>query len=78
MDLEAFQTYERFGSATDARGNPLTVSLRKNLPRLTGPERALHEQLTDPDWARVRRVEEERIPLTVALAAVHGRHGPAM
>lgn len=70
MDLDAYQTYERFGSATDVRGNPLTVSVRKNLLRLTGLERALYEQLTDPDSARVRRVEQERIPLAVALAAV--------
>jgi hypothetical protein len=78
MDLDAYQTYERFGSATDSRGNPLTVSVRKNLRCLTGPERALYEQLTDPDWARVRRVEQERIPLVVALAAVQSRPGPAM
>jgi hypothetical protein len=70
MDLDAFHTYERFGSSTDARGNPLAVSARKNLGWLTGPERALYKQLTDPDWARVRRVEQERIPLMVALAAV--------
>jgi hypothetical protein len=78
VDLDAFQTYERFGSATDARGNPLTASVRKNLWWLTGPERALYEQLTDPDWARDRRVEQERIPLTVSLAAVLGRHDPAI
>lgn len=73
MDLETFGTYERFGSITDAHGVKLTMSARRDLPTLTAPERALYEHLTDPRWARVLRVEQERIPLTVALAAVRDK-----
>jgi len=70
MDLETFGTYERFGSTTDAHGVKLTMSARRNLPTLTAAERALYENLTDPGWARVLRIEQERIPLTAAVAAV--------
>jgi hypothetical protein len=70
MDLETFGTYERFGSTTDAHGVKLTMSARRNLPTLTASERALYENLTDPGWARVLRIEQERIPLTAAVAAV--------
>jgi hypothetical protein len=70
MDLETFGTYERFGSTTDAHGVKLTMSARRNLPTLTASERALYENLTDPGWARVLRIEQERIPLTAAMAAV--------
>ncbi|WP_448642326.1 Wadjet anti-phage system protein JetD domain-containing protein [Geodermatophilus sp. URMC 63] len=33
---------------------------------LTGAERTLYHQLIAPDWTRDRRVEQERIPLSVA------------
>jgi hypothetical protein len=70
MDLETFDRYAQFGTSTDARGNPLTCSPRRDLPYLTEPERALYERLTDPAWHGYRRVEQERIPLSVASAAV--------
>jgi hypothetical protein len=70
MDLETFGTYERFGSTTDKHGVELTASVPKNLLTLTNNERALYENLTDPGWVRIRRIEQERIPLAVALAAV--------
>lgn len=70
MDLIAFETYERFGTTTDARGNALRASQRKDLVHLTKHERELYELLTDPAWTRVRRVEQERIPLIIAWEAV--------
>ncbi|MEU6720407.1 Wadjet anti-phage system protein JetD domain-containing protein [Nonomuraea sp. NPDC046802] len=70
MDLTAFETYERFGTMTDARGNALRASHRKDLIHLTDHERELYRLLTDPTWTRVRRIEQERIPLTAAWGAV--------
>ena len=70
MDLNTFDRFQRFGTATDARGNPLTCPPHRDLPYLTGPERALYERLTSPAWDGYRRVEQERIPLEVASAAV--------
>lgn len=70
MDLAAFASYERFGATTDANGLPLNVTKRRDLPFLTPDERDLYNELTDPSWSRVRRVEQERIPLPVALDAI--------
>jgi hypothetical protein len=33
----------------------------------------VYDKLTAPEWTRVRRVEQERIPLEVALAIVWER-----
>lgn len=30
----------------------------------------MYERLTDPDWRRVRRIEQERVPLHVASRPV--------
>ncbi|WP_349876285.1 Wadjet anti-phage system protein JetD domain-containing protein [Micromonospora sp. HUAS YX12] len=70
MDQQAYDAYERFGAWTDEKGKPIPCSPRKPLPTLTASERALYEQITDPTWARVRRVEQERIPLAEGLATV--------
>lgn len=70
MDLPTFEEYERFGTSTDARGNPLGTPVRQDLPRLTESERAVYDKLTAPEWTRVRRVEQERVQLTVALAKI--------
>lgn len=70
MDTGAFESYEQFGTWTDARGVTLPAAPRRHLPHLTDAERALYEQLTDPAWTRVRRVEQERIPLSVAAGAL--------
>ncbi|MFC7388372.1 Wadjet anti-phage system protein JetD domain-containing protein [Sphaerisporangium rhizosphaerae] len=37
---------------------------------LTATERVLYEHLTDPDWTRFLRIEQERIPLRIAADAV--------
>ncbi|WP_211876883.1 DUF3322 and DUF2220 domain-containing protein [Pseudarthrobacter albicanus] len=70
MDRTAFASHERFGATTDANGLPLNVTKRRDLPFLTPAERELYNDLTDPSWTRVRRVEQERIPLPLALDAV--------
>lgn len=70
MDTQSFESYERFGAATDARGAPLAVPQRRSVPTLTRSELELYLRLTDPEWTRVRRIEQERIPLRVAADAV--------
>jgi hypothetical protein len=73
MDLTTYERYEQFGTSTDAHGNPLKPLARRPLLRLTDSEQQLYECLTDPAWTRYRRVEQERIPLSVAAAAVQQR-----
>jgi hypothetical protein len=43
------------------------------VPHLTDAERTLYHQLTSQTWARHRRIEQERIPLAVALEHVRDR-----
>jgi hypothetical protein len=71
MDLDTYTAYERYGAWTDDRGQPLPCLPRKDLPRLTPAERQVYETLTDPTWDRTRRIEQERIPLAIALDALH-------
>lgn len=47
----------------------------RELPELTADERALYLDLIDECWARVRRIEQERIPLKVAHALVATQMG---
>jgi hypothetical protein len=70
MDLGTYTAYERFGAWTDDKGNPLRCEARQYLPYLTAAEREVYEALTDPSCIRVRRIEQERIPLSVALEAL--------
>jgi hypothetical protein len=67
MDRPTYTEYERFGAWTDERGNPIKCSPRKALTCLTSAEQDLYLDLTDPGWTRVRRVEQERVPLEVAV-----------
>jgi hypothetical protein len=52
MDLAMYERYERFGTSTDARGNPLTATACRPLLHLTAAERQLYERLLDPSWTR--------------------------
>jgi hypothetical protein len=70
MDLAAFKRYERFGTSLDRRGVPLGPGTRRDLPHLDAAEGAMYHSLTDPAWIRHRRLEQERIPLPDALAAL--------
>jgi hypothetical protein len=66
MDYATYETYEQYGAWTDEKGRPIPCSPQRNLPALTPAEHLLYLHLTDPAWARVRRVEQERMPLYVA------------
>jgi hypothetical protein len=70
MDIATYDAYERFGTSTDRRGAALRCLDRKPLAHLTPAENALYERLTDPGWKGYRRIEQERIPLALAGAAV--------
>jgi hypothetical protein len=70
MNSSAYEQYERYGSQTDAAGRPLEPAATKPLVHLTDEERAVYDRLVDPTWARVRRIEQERIPLVRAAAAL--------
>lgn len=70
MNTTTYEAYELYGSWTDADGKPLTASPARALGELTAEEDQLYAKLVDPAWTRVRRVEQERIPLTVGRAAV--------
>lgn len=70
MDLHTYTEYMRFGADTDPSGNPLTAKARRLLPHLTDAEREVYELVTDPEWGGVRRLEQERIPLQVAVQAI--------
>jgi hypothetical protein len=73
MDFDAYTAYERYGAWTDDRGQPLPRSPRKELAFLTQAERQVYDAVTDPAWQRTRRVEQERIPLGVALNVLCAR-----
>ncbi|HZE05010.1 MAG TPA: Wadjet anti-phage system protein JetD domain-containing protein [Solirubrobacteraceae bacterium] len=70
MDVDSYDTWERFGTNLDPKGRPLIARDPRPVPHLTDAERALYERLTAADCAGPRRVEQERIPLAVALEHV--------
>ncbi len=70
MDVPTYDVYAEFGTDYDVKGRLIKVSARRDLKQLTDVERDLYDRLTDPAWTGYRRVEQERIPLAVALAAV--------
>ena len=70
MSLPAYEEWERYGTNVDARNRPLRARAPRPVPFLTTAEEALYRCLTAENWTRYRRVEQERIPLKVAVAAV--------
>ena len=71
MDLETYQRWERYGVNVDAKGKELTARPpRHPVEHLLAEQRELYLNLIDESWTRVRRVEQERIPLPVARAAL--------
>ncbi len=68
MDPDTYEACERFGTHVDQHGKPLGPRPARPVPHLTDAERTLYHQLNAPDWTRHRRIEQERIPLDVALA----------
>ncbi len=70
MDLPTFERWEKYGTNTDKRGNPIIADDSPAPRNLEGHERALYELLTGVRGPKYRRVEQERIPTGEARAAV--------
>lgn len=73
MDPAAYNAWEGFGTNADKNGKPLGYRPPRPVPHLTEAECTLYRQLSSPNWTRHRRVEQERIPLNVALEQVKRR-----
>ena len=69
MDGAAYTAYAEHGTWTDEKNRPLTCPTRRPLPHLTDAERTVYDMISDPYWDGPRRIEQERIPLTVAHTA---------
>lgn len=70
MDLATVTAYRQFASALDVKSQPLCRSLPRVLPHLTDSEQAAYQAITDPNGGWPIRIEQERIPLAEALAAL--------
>lgn len=70
MDVPTYERWEAFGTNTDKRGDAISADSRPAPAHLEHHERALYELLNDSTSARYRRVEQERIPLADAHAAI--------
>ncbi len=55
MDMKAYCDWERYGTNTDAKDQPLKAVRAKALPHLTDAERELYECLGDESWTRYRQ-----------------------
>ena len=78
MDMRAYEEFEPFGTDTDQNGRELAAGRARVADRLRPSERTVYELLVGAEHPRHRRVEQERIPLSRALADVkkllRGRH----
>lgn len=70
MDLPTYEEWCRFGTNNDKRDQPLGPRAPRPVDHLTAAEKALYEALISPEWSQFRRIEQERIPLQVAHAAL--------
>ena len=70
MDEQTYAAYEPFGTDTDKHGAIIKPGNPRLVPWLRPHERAVYEMLTDPQHVGHRRIEQERIPLAVALEQV--------
>lgn len=70
MDLPAYEQWERYGVEHDHGGRPLRARTPRDVALLEPAERELYLALCSPEWARRRRIEQERIPLEDAAAVV--------
>ncbi|MHA6800289.1 Wadjet anti-phage system protein JetD domain-containing protein [Bounagaea algeriensis] len=73
MDPDSYEAWERFGTSFDRYGKPLGPRPARPVPHLTEAERTLYHQLIAPAWDRHRRIEQERVPLIMALEQVNRR-----
>jgi hypothetical protein len=67
MDVATYDAYASFGTNLDPSGRSLAPGDPNPPPLLTEAEAQLYRRLTDPGFAGHRRIEQERIPLRVAV-----------
>jgi hypothetical protein len=70
MDCGTYEKYKTFGSHFDHRGSPIAIRDRRDLAFLTEAEERTYESITNPDSTDPPRLEQERIPLIDAVAAL--------
>lgn len=70
MDPATYAAFERFGTDLDKNGRELGPRIPRPVDRLRADERAVYQSLVDTAHHDHRRVEQERIPLATALAAL--------
>ncbi|MBR3317842.1 MAG: hypothetical protein IKG21_08535 [Atopobiaceae bacterium] len=73
MDYVTLERFERYGTSLEKDHRTPIERERKDLPHLTEAERAAYDVLTDPTWTGHRRIEQEKIPLDEAVAALRRR-----
>ncbi|MCL2612387.1 MAG: DUF2220 family protein [Nocardioidaceae bacterium] len=71
MDAATYKAYEPYGTNTDKYNVPLKPGSPKPLLHLTDAERTVYETVLDPANTGHRRIEQERIPLQDASAALN-------
>jgi hypothetical protein len=70
MDLETYRAYAPWGTFHHPNGRPIESIEPKSLVNLTDAERVAYRAVCDPGDGLPPRVEQERIPLHVAHAAL--------
>ena len=72
MDTSAFDRWAKYGTNVDKNGKALAGKDPDGIAvHLTPAEADLYHRLCGRSWRGPRRVEQERIPFTEALAAIH-------
>lgn len=70
MDLGTLERLGRYGTNLEKDHKTPIARPHKELANLTDDERAAYELITSPDYVGNRRLEQEKIPLAEALAAL--------
>jgi len=73
MDPATYDTYQAFGTNTDRNGNVLAAGKPRAVEQLHAYEREVYLQLLRADHPGYRRIEQERIPLEIAVDEVRRR-----
>ena len=70
MDVPTLERFGRYGTNLEKDHKTRILRQRKELSLLSADERAAYELITDPAYTGNRRLEQERIPLAEARAAL--------
>lgn len=71
MDEATYELYETFGTNLDQRGQPIPAGPARATPRLRPNELTVYLRVIDAGLVGHRRIEQERIPLSRAVEALH-------